>query len=155
MKAYKIYFSATILLAVLVGLSAGHSTGSRSSRAKGNEAPMLHTVEIRSYNLKPGIRATFHKVATEQAIPMLRRAKIDVVANGPSLQDENSYFLIRNFSSVAARQKQEDAFYNSDEWKQGPREAIMAGIESYTTVVIQVDDATLAGLRKLQASNKP
>jgi hypothetical protein len=64
--------------------------------------------------------------------------------------------LIRNFASVDDRQKQEDTFYNSDEWKQGPREAIMACIDSYTTVVVQVDDATLAGLRKLstQAGGK-
>lgn len=110
---------------------------------------MLHTVEIRSYNLKPGTRERFDQIATSEAIPMLRRANIDVVANGPSLHDENSYFLIRNFSSIEERQKQEDTFYNSDKWKQGPREAIMACIDSYTTVVVQVDDATLAGLRKL------
>jgi hypothetical protein len=75
-----------------------------------------------------------------------------VVALGPSLHDENSYFLIRNFTSVDERQKQEDSFYNSDEWKQGPREAILACIDSYTTVVVEVDDATLAGLRKLSSS---
>ena len=113
------------------------------------EARTMHTVEIRSYNLKPGTRARFHQIATEQALPMLKRVKMDVVALGPSLHDDNSYFLIRNFPSVEERQKEEDAFYNSDEWKQGPREAILACIESYTTVVVEMDDATLAGLRKL------
>jgi NIPSNAP len=124
--------------------------------AEKKESTRMHTVEIRSYNLKPGTRARFHQVATEQALPMLHGAKIDVVANGPSLHDDNSYFLIRNFASVDDRQKKEDTFYNSDEWKQGPREAIMACIDSYTTVVVQVDDATLAGLRKLstQAGGK-
>lgn len=120
--------------------------------ASKKESSKMHTVEIRSYNLKPGTRARFHQIATEQALPMLKRAKIDVVALGPSLHDENSYFLIRNFTSIEDRQKAEDTFYNSDEWKQGPREAILGCIESYTTVVVEMDDATLAGLRKLSPS---
>jgi hypothetical protein len=53
------------------------------------------TVEIRSYNLKPGTREEFHRLATEQAIPMLRKWKVDVISQGPSAHDENSYFLIR------------------------------------------------------------
>jgi hypothetical protein len=123
--------------------------------AKKGESKTMHTVEIRSYNLKPGTRARFHQVAMEQAIPMLRRAKVDVVALGPTLHDENSYFLIRAFSSLEDRQKQEDSFYNSEEWRQGPRQAILDCIENYTTVVIQVDDAGLASLRKAVSGQKP
>jgi hypothetical protein len=105
-------------------------------------------VEIRSYNLKPGTRDTFHQLAERDAIPMLKRWKIDVVAYGPSLHDANSYFLIRSFDSIEARQRSEDAFYGSDEWIKGPRAAVLACIESYTTVVVPLDRATLDGLRK-------
>ncbi len=79
---------------------------------------------------------------------MLERWKVDVVAYGPSLHDKDSYYLMRAFPSVEDRQKSEDAFYGSDEWKQGPREAILAAIDSYTTVVINADAALLASLRK-------
>jgi hypothetical protein len=78
---------------------------------------------------------------------MLRRFKIDVVAYGPSLHDADSYYLMRAFPSLEERQRAEDAFYGSDEWRLGPREAVLAAIESYTTVVIGVDEATLRGLR--------
>jgi hypothetical protein len=108
-------------------------------------------VEIRSYNLKPGRRAAFHKRFVEQALPMLHRFKVDVVAYGPSIADSDSYFLIRAFPSLDARQKSEDAFYGSDEWKQGIREAVLADIENYTTVVSAVDADTLRAMRKLQA----
>jgi hypothetical protein len=77
-------------------------------------------VEIRSYNLKPGTR------------------------------DADSYFLIRAFPSLEARQKSEDAFYGSDEWKQGIREATLADIVNYTTVVSAVDTDTLRAMRKLK-----
>ena len=56
---------------------------------------------------------------------------------------------MRGFASVEARQKSEDAFYGSDEWKKGPREATLADIESYTTVVLLPDAATIKGLRAL------
>jgi len=105
-------------------------------------------VEIRSYNLKPGTRERFHQRFLAEALPMLKRWKVDVVAYGPSLHDADSYYLIRSFPSVEERERSEDAFYGSDEWRQGPREAILADIDRYTTVVVRLDDATLAGLRR-------
>ena len=72
---------------------------------------------------------------------------IDVVAYGPSAHDENSYFLIRSFASVDQRQRSEDAFYGSEEWRLGPRQAVLDLIESYTTVVLELAVATVDGLR--------
>ena len=115
--------------------------------AQGEKNQTSRVVEIRSYNLKPGTRDRFHQLFLREALPMLRRWKVDVVAYGPSLHDSDSYYLMRAYSSVEERQRSEDAFYGSDEWKKGPREAILAGIDSYATTVIRVDDATLRGLR--------
>ena len=109
---------------------------------------MTRTVEIRSYNLKPGTRERFRELAIKEAIPMLRRWNVDVVAHGPSLHDKDSYFLIRAFPSVEQRQKDEDAFYGSDEWIKGPRDRVLADIDSYTTIVVHLDDAPLQGLRQ-------
>jgi ketosteroid isomerase-like protein len=106
-------------------------------------------LEIRSYNLKPGTRERFHRRVLEEALPMLKRWNVDVVAYGPSLHDSDSYYLMRAFPGLEERERAEDAFYGSDEWRQGPREAVLADIDSYTTVVVRVDDATLAGLRQL------
>jgi hypothetical protein len=105
-------------------------------------------LEIRSYNLKPGARDRFHQTFLKEALPMLNRWKVDVVAYGPSPADADSYYLMRAYPSLEERQKSEDAFYGSDEWKQGPRERILADIDTYTTIVIRVDEATLRGLRK-------
>ena len=112
---------------------------------------MNHFVEIRSYNLKPGTRQEFHRLFLEEAFPMLQRWKVDVVAYGPSLHDTDSYFLMRRYDSLSQREESENAFYGSDEWRQGPRESIIALIESYTEIVLELDDATLQGLRGIQA----
>lgn len=114
---------------------------------------MAHFVEIRSYTLKPGTRDEFHRLFLEEAHPMLQRWEVDVVAYGPSLHDSDSYFLMRRFDSLAQREANENAFYGSDEWRQGPREAIIALIENYTEVVLEIDETTLQGLRAVQADD--
>lgn len=109
---------------------------------------MNHFIEIRSYTLKPGTLNEFHRLFLEEAYPLLKRWNVDVVAYGPSLHDEDSYYLMRRFDSLAHRAQSEDSFYGSKEWRQGPREAILALIENYTECVLELDEVTVQGLRK-------
>ena len=108
----------------------------------------MHCVEIRSYNLKLGTRSQFHRLVVEQAVPMLHRWRVDVVAYGPSPHDADSYYLIRAYPNPEERKRSQDAFYSSAEWHQGPREAILALIETYATIVLELDDIALQGLRR-------
>jgi ketosteroid isomerase-like protein len=108
---------------------------------------MSQVVEIRSYNLKPGTRERFHHLVLTEALPLLRRWDFDVVGYGRSRHDQDSYYLMRAFPGLEERERTEGAFYGSQEWRQGPREAILACIESYATVVVGIDQATLRGLR--------
>jgi hypothetical protein len=109
---------------------------------------MTRILEIRTYNLHPGTRDDFHALVLEHSLPMLERWKMDVVRYGASAHDDDTYTLMRAFASLADRDQQEDAFYASDEWRQGPRESILALIDSFTTLVIEVNEATLTGLRQ-------
>jgi ketosteroid isomerase-like protein len=115
--------------------------------AQADQPTTTRVVEIRSYNLKPGMRDEFQRLFEREALPMLERWKVDVVGFGPSLHDKDSWFLMRGFPGVDERQKSEDAFYGSQEWIAGPRAAILAAIDTYATIVITVDEATLRGLR--------
>lgn len=67
----------------------------------------------------PGSHEKFHRLFFEEAMPLLKRWNIDVVAYGPSLHDENSYYLMRRYDSLAQREESENAFYGSDEWRRG------------------------------------
>ena len=109
---------------------------------------MKHIIEIRSLDLKPDTREEFHRLYIEEALPLLKRWDFDVVAHGPSLQDENTYYVIRRFDSLTQREQMEDAYYASDDWRKGPREAMLALIENYNDIVFEVDEVTLRGLRK-------
>jgi len=104
-------------------------------------------VEVRSYNLKAGTRQEFHRLFVERSLPMLKRWKVDVVRYGASPHDEDSYYLMRAFTGLEDREQSEDAFYGSDEWKLGLRVAILALIENYTTIVIEMEKSTVDALR--------
>ena len=96
-------------------------------------------IEILTLNLKPGIRDKFHQLYLAESLPLQKKWKIEVVAYGPSRHDENSYYVIRSFKSLEDRQKTEDAFYNSDDWRKGPRTAMLDLIENYATIVISAE----------------
>ena len=68
-------------------------------------AVTTRVVEIRSYNLKPGTREQFQALFEREALPMLKRWNVDVVAYGPSSHDADSWFLMRGFPSITQRQK--------------------------------------------------
>jgi len=104
-------------------------------------------VEFRSYTLKEGARPEFDRLVREQSLPMLARWKVDVVGYGASLHDDRSCYLIRAYESLRQRQESQDAFYGSAEWRDGPRDAVLALIESYTTVVLSMDETAVDALR--------
>ena len=108
---------------------------------------MNHVIEIRTLTLKPNTRDEFNRLYIQEALPRLKRWNFDVVAHGPSLHDENTCYVIRRYDSLTQREQMEDAYYTSDDWRQGPRGSMLALIESYVDVVLEVDDVTVDGLR--------
>jgi hypothetical protein len=94
-------------------------------------------LDLRTYKLVPGGGESFDRIFRERALPMLERFRIDVVGYGPSLDDCDLYFLLRAFPSAARRKEQLDSIYGSDDWQQNHRDAVLALIETYHTVVIE------------------
>jgi len=111
----------------------------------------MRLVEIRSYELKPGTREEYDRLFREEAAPLLREHEVDVVAVGTSAGDPNGYFLIRAFDSVDDRTRREDAFYSLPEWRQGPREAVLDCIVTYTDAVLELPDELVEALRQALA----
>ena len=109
-------------------------------------------VEIRAYRLKPGTRADFHAAVTTSALPMVRAYGMDVVTHGIVPNDDDGYFLVRSFASLAELTAQEDEFYGSAPWREGPREALVSRIETYLDTLLWMSPAAIADLR---AGNVP
>jgi hypothetical protein len=107
-------------------------------------------VEIRTYRLVPGTSEEFVRVMRDEAWPLLDATGIRVVASGLSQVREDGLeeaYLVRAFDSIEHRDAQEEAFYGSRAWHDGPREAILSRIESYHTVVLDAAELGLPATR--------
>jgi hypothetical protein len=107
-------------------------------------------IDILCLRLKPGTRIIFNKLYEQLSVPMLKRWKVDLIAYGPSLHEEDTYVVVRRYSNMAERKQSQDAYYESDEWKKGPRETILAFIDGYTSVVIPENVELVEGFRKMR-----
>jgi hypothetical protein len=108
---------------------------------------MKRLIEIRSYKLKAGEAAAFHEAVVGTVMPMLRPV-MDVVAFGPSAHESDTYFLVRAYADLAELEAQQAAFYGSDAWRQGPREAIVGRIESYLNTVLWLSPEAVEDMRR-------
>jgi len=97
------------------------------------------TIEILTITLHPGKREEFHRTYIKESLPIQKKWEINVATHGFSQHDENSYYVVRYFKSLEDLQKKEDEFYNSDDWKKGPRSKILGMIDHISTIVIPVD----------------
>ena len=109
---------------------------------------MNRILEIRTYRLKDNSRDEFHRLVVEQSLPLLEAAGTDVVAFGPSLDEPNAYFLAGAYDSIEELRASQDAFYSSDAWRQGPREAIVALIESTTGAAFELSEEAIEAMRR-------
>lgn len=106
-------------------------------------------LDIRTYRTVPGGREEFLRIMADEAVPMLRRYGIEVVAFGPAVQDDDHAILIRFFISLEERKQQLERFYGSEEWltKHDPR--VTPLIERYHTVVLPASPEVAAALSTL------
>ena len=105
-------------------------------------------LEIRSYRLKPGSQTTFHNLVVEHSLPLLQRWNVDVVAFGPSVGDSLGYYLARAYGSVDAMECEQEAFYGSSEWINGPRQRIVELIDDCVSVVLAMSDGAVDAQRR-------
>jgi quinol monooxygenase YgiN len=108
---------------------------------------MNRLIEIRSYKLKPGSGSRFHQLVANQSIPLLDELGMEVVAYGQSLHDPDSYYLIRAYNDLDHLNSSQEAFYSTDAWRKGPREAIIELIESDSNAVLWLSQEAIEEIR--------
>lgn len=106
----------------------------------------MKLVEIRTYKLKSGSTERF-LAAFQDALLLLRASGMDVVAFGRSDHEHESFYLIRVYKDRANLEAQQDAFYSSDAWRQGPREPLIACLADYLNTLLWLSDQGVKDLR--------
>ena len=106
----------------------------------------MKLIEVRTYKLKPGCAERFVP-AVQAALPLVRASGMDVVAFGRSDHEHESFFLIRAFDSREQLVAQQDAFYGSAAWREGPRAALMDCLDDYLNTLLWLPDEAVEALR--------
>jgi len=106
----------------------------------------MKLVEIRTYKLKPGAADRF-VAAFEQALPLVRASGMEVVAFGRSDHEHESFYLIRAYADREALTRQQDAFYSSDAWRNGPRQALVDCLDEYLNTLLWLSEESVEDLR--------
>lgn len=106
----------------------------------------MSLLEVRLFTVTPGGREEFDRISREHTVPMMRRWGIDVLAHGPSLNDDDGYYLLRAFPSEEERVGVQERFYASAEWLDNYEKPVMELIAAYRTAVAPLTPELLRGL---------
>ncbi len=91
---------------------------------------------MRTYTLKPGMRAGFLELFRAKSIPA--HHAIGMKLSGPflSIEDPNVLFFMRGFPDLASRETMKNQFYEGDLWKRELENIVMPMIEKYDVVLV-------------------
>jgi hypothetical protein len=103
-------------------------------------------VEMRTYKLKPGLRARFLEIFHAKSVPA--HAEIGMKLAGPflSVKDEDTFFFMRGFPDLASREPMKAQFYEGELWKNELEAVLMPMIERYEVTVVEAPEAAFRWL---------
>ncbi|TDP94058.1 NIPSNAP family protein [Labedaea rhizosphaerae] len=107
-------------------------------------------LELRLFTVKPGMREEFDRVSREGTVPLMRKIGITVVAHGPSLYDEDTYYLLRAFDDEKQRTELGASLYEQPEWEQYD-EPVGAMMAAYSTVVFPMSTEAIKHMAEFGA----
>ena len=93
-------------------------------------------VEMRTYRIKPGLRARFLEIFRGKSVPA--HADIGMKILGPflSVDDPDVFFFMRGFPDLASREPMKALFYEGELWKSELENVLMPMIEKYDVVLV-------------------
>src|SRR4029453_5466767 len=112
-------------------------------------------LEIRIFTVHAGTRDEFERISREGTIPLMRRLGITVVAHGPSLNNDDGYYLLRAFRSEAERGTLSQSLYTTDEWEAAYDAPISPRIADYRTTVIATSLDAIRLLEQVTPASSP
>ncbi len=95
-------------------------------------------LEIRLFTLNPGTREEWHRISRDGTIPLMRKLGINVVAFGPSLNNEDGYYLLRAFANERERTELGASLYDQPEWDEKYDKPLSEMMADYHTAVLPV-----------------
>jgi hypothetical protein len=100
-------------------------------------------VEMRTYKLKPGVRARFLEIFRSRSMPEHTRIGMPILGPFLSVEDPDVFFFMRGFPDLASREPMKARFYESTLWKNELEAVLMPMIERYDVVLVEDPDGLI------------
>ena len=100
-------------------------------------------VEMRTYKLKPGKRAQFLEIFRTRTVPAHDEIGMKILGPFLSIEDPDTFFFMRGFPDLAARDPMKAKFYEGELWKRELENVLMPMIEKYDVVLVDDPDGEI------------
>src|SRR2546425_5571627 len=97
-------------------------------------------IEMRTYKIKPGMRAEFLKIFESKSVPEHQKIGMKILEPFLSVEDPDTFFFMRAFPDLESRGPLKDQFYEGKLWKEELEQKFMPIIEKYDVVVVEAKD---------------
>jgi len=101
-------------------------------------------IEMRTYKIKPGLRAEFLKTFESKSVPEHQKIGMKILGPFLSVEDADTFFFMRAFPDLESRDPLKAQFYEGKLWKEELEQKLMPMIEKYDVVMVEAKD----GLRQ-------
>jgi len=101
---------------------------------------LLVIIEMRTYKIKPGLRAKFLEILKSKALPEHKKIGMKILGPFLSVEDADTFFWMRAFPDLKSREELRDQFYEGKLWKGELEQKLMPMLEKYDVVVVEAND---------------
>ena len=97
-------------------------------------------IEMRTYKTKPGCRPQFLRIFRSKSIPAHEEIGMKILGPFLSVEDPDTFFFMRGFPDLSAREPMKAKFYEGELWKRELENVLMPMIEKYEVVLVADPD---------------
>ena len=97
-------------------------------------------IEMRTYRIKPGLRAEFLRMFESRSVPAHQEIGMKILGPFLSVEDADTFFFMRAFPDLESREPMKARFYEGELWKRELEHIMLPMIEKYDVVLVEAKD---------------
>ena|SRR6266849_939119 len=97
-------------------------------------------IEMRTYKIRPGLRAEFLRTFESKVRPEHERIGMKIRGSFLSVEDDDTFFWMRAFPDLKSRERTRDQFYGGKLFKDDLEQNHVPMLEKYNVVVVEVEE---------------
>jgi hypothetical protein len=97
-------------------------------------------IEMRTYKIKPGLRAEFLKTFESKVRPEHEKIGMKILGPFLSIEDPDTFFWMRSFPDPKSRDRMRHEFYEGKLFEKDLEQTHVPMLEKYDVVVVEAKD---------------